>query len=233
MEDLLFPGPGGQAQGIYTGDALNLGARVAAGGADLVFTDPVYRRLDQYEWLGRFAMRVLRGEGNLLAWVSVPMEAACRQVLEAAGLRFRYSLSYVVVAKARRLSGYKLFTWTSRCLWLAKGNGVPRRWIPDTVVAQNGRPDSGHPWCKNMPVIRSWLEVFTDVDDLVVDPFCGEGPVPAAAAELGRRWLAFEIDPERAQRAHERVTREKQEDVSALPLAGPQFGTGGSQGEDS
>ena len=40
---------------------------------------------------------------------------------------------------------------------------------------------------------------------IVFDPFTGGGTVPAVCKMLGRRYLAFEIDPEVAQRARDRV----------------------------
>jgi DNA modification methylase len=39
---------------------------------------------------------------------------------------------------------------------------------------------------------------------MVVDPFCGTGTTALAAEQLGRRWLAAEIDPQYAQAAPER-----------------------------
>jgi len=41
--------------------------------------------------------------------------------------------------------------------------------------------------------------------DIVVDPFVGSGSVAMAAKMLGRRYLAFEIDPDMAETARERV----------------------------
>jgi tRNA/tmRNA/rRNA uracil-C5-methylase (TrmA/RlmC/RlmD family) len=46
---------------------------------------------------------------------------------------------------------------------------------------------------------------LTEAGDLVVDPFCGGGTVPAACQALGRRWLATEIDPEAIAMARKRL----------------------------
>ena len=39
------------------------------------------------------------------------------------------------------------------------------------------------------------IERFTDQDDVVLDPFCGRGTVPFAAAALGRSFFGIEIFP--------------------------------------
>lgn len=199
---MLLQGPNSTAEnGIYTGDARRLGELVPDACAALVFTDPVYRDLPMYAWLGTWAMRVLQEGGNLLAWCSVPMLSAARAALETAGLTYVYTLTYTIPAKTYRMRGYHLFCWSTPCLWLGKGRGLPRRWLPDTFIDKNGRPDSAHPWNKNMAVTARWLEAFTDPGELVLDPFTGHGVIPRACHAAGRPYLAFEIDDQRAAEA--------------------------------
>lgn len=194
-------GPAGADLGIYQGDALALGELVPAACAALVFCDPVYRELGQYAWLGTFAMRTLQDGGNVLAWCSVPMLSAARAAMEAAGLTYVYTLTYTIPAKTYRMRGYHLFCWTTPCLWLAKGQGRPRRWLPDTFIDRNGRPDTAHPWNKNAAVTAYWLEAFTSPGELVLDPFTGHGVIPRCSLAAGRPYLAFELDGERAAEA--------------------------------
>jgi site-specific DNA-methyltransferase (adenine-specific) len=53
-------------------------------------------------------------------------------------------------------------------------------------------------------------------DELVLDPFAGSGTTLAVAKKLGRRWLGFELSPEYASNACERVQRA----VVGAPLEG-------------
>lgn len=54
-----------------------------------------------------------------------------------------------------------------------------------------------HPYQKPLTLMKRLVELYTDPDDLVVDPFCGSGTTLLAAKQLGREWLGFEQDPER------------------------------------
>lgn len=45
-----------------------------------------------------------------------------------------------------------------------------------------------------------FIDRLTKPGDLILDPFCGGGTVPETCIKLGRRWIAFEIDPTVAER---------------------------------
>ena len=49
------------------------------------------------------------------------------------------------------------------------------------------------------------MDCFSAVGEVIVDPLCGGGTTPAMCVQLRRHYLAFEIDPEVAGRARERV----------------------------
>ena len=51
---------------IITGDARQLAEAVPDESVDLIFTDPVYDRIDDYRWLAETAARVLRADCVLL-----------------------------------------------------------------------------------------------------------------------------------------------------------------------
>ena len=50
-----------------------------------------------------------------------------------------------------------------------------------------------------------YIDKFTDVCDVVLDPFCGGGSTIEACTLLNRNYIAFEIDPDTAEMARERV----------------------------
>lgn len=55
---------------------------------------------------------------------------------------------------------------------------------------------TGYPNQKPLDLVRPFVAVHTDPDDLVVDPFAGSGTTGAAAKELGRRWLCIDSSTE-------------------------------------
>lgn len=50
-----------------------------------------------------------------------------------------------------------------------------------------------HPTQKPLQLLRGLIELFTDVDDVVIDPCAGSGSAIVAAASLGRKAYGFEI----------------------------------------
>lgn len=50
-----------------------------------------------------------------------------------------------------------------------------------------------HPTQKSIPLLKHLIELFTDVDDVVIDPFAGSGSTLIAAASIGRKAYGIEI----------------------------------------
>lgn len=50
-----------------------------------------------------------------------------------------------------------------------------------------------HPTQKPIPLLKRLVELFTDIDDVVIDPFAGSASTLIAAASLGRKAFGFEI----------------------------------------
>ena len=51
-----------------------------------------------------------------------------------------------------------------------------------------------HPTQKPVPLLEHLIRLFTDVDDVVIDPVAGSGTTLLASANCGRRADGFEID---------------------------------------
>lgn len=189
---------------IITGDARVLSEEISDESIDFIFTDPVYDNLDDYRWLGEIAMRVLRPDSSMLVWASkIKMFAAREAVLES-GLRYALHFDYTIPGKSARLIGYNIFIWTTPCLWFHKGGGKLKNRISDTVI-DIALPHGKYKWNKNLAVIKKWMGVFTEVGDVIFDPFAGSGSVEVVAKETGRNFVAFEIDKEVAEQARERL----------------------------
>ncbi len=53
-----------------------------------------------------------------------------------------------------------------------------------------------HPAPMQLDMVRFFIKMLTDKDDLVLDPFGGSNSTGAIAEELGRRWIATEPNPD-------------------------------------
>jgi DNA modification methylase len=60
----------------------------------------------------------------------------------------------------------------------------------------------GHYAAFSAQMVKPLIEACSTAGDLVLDPFAGSGTTCVAAAELGRRCLGIELNPEYAQMAH-------------------------------
>lgn len=60
-----------------------------------------------------------------------------------------------------------------------------------------------HPTQKPLGLIKSLIEIFTDKNDVVIDPTAGSGVTLLAAEELGRKSYGFEIVKEYCQKFNE------------------------------
>ena len=65
-----------------------------------------------------------------------------------------------------------------------------------------------HPTQKPIGVIENLIRIFTDEDDVVIDPVAGSGITLLAAKNLGRRAYGFEIKKDFCKAANERVLTE-------------------------
>lgn len=63
----------------------------------------------------------------------------------------------------------------------------------------------GYPTQKPIALLERIIEISTDAEDLVLDPFCGSGSMLVAAALSGRRAIGVDVSPEAVQLARKRL----------------------------
>src|SRR5690606_28135970 len=62
-----------------------------------------------------------------------------------------------------------------------------------------------HPTEKPVPVMAEYVRNSSQRGDVVLDPFMGSGTTGVAAAQLGRRFVGIELDPQHFETACERI----------------------------
>ena len=65
-----------------------------------------------------------------------------------------------------------------------------------------------HETQKPLPLMLELVELFTDPDDIILDPYCGSGTTGVACLRLGRRFIGIEKDATYAKVAHDRLVAE-------------------------
>lgn len=76
--------------------------------------------------------------------------------------------------------------------------------------------DKIHPTQKSIPLLKRLIELFTDVDDVVIDPFAGSASTLIAAANLGRKAYGFEISKRFYSDACNAMSKYIQPDIFAM-----------------
>lgn len=104
------------------------------------------------------------------------------------GAYYRYQYESIVFASAGKLAAWEGGRGKSNILKA----GRPRVW------------PGGHPTPKPVDLVGELISNSSRPGELVLDPFAGSGVVAAAARDLGRRFLAFDVSSEWADEARDR-----------------------------
>lgn len=112
------------------------------------------------------------------------------QVLKA-NMRICGATEYALILYRDKLpkfrnEGHMVFNWF---LWKRDGDQYPKI----------------HPAQKPVSVLKQLIEIFTDPDDVVIDPCAGSGSTLRAAYELGRSAYGFEISKSFYKQAQEEM----------------------------
>ncbi len=198
---------------IVTGDARILAEVISDNSVDLIFTDPVYQNIEDYGWLARMAARVLKPEKSVLAQCGNIYRFDCELAMSKFGLVHNPLILDYYEFSQHSIYKLKLVANVSPWVWYSKGS-ADNPFIP---IAQSsykamGRQNNGRPiskiffkWGDEETYYLKRIKAFTQPGAIVFDPFTGGGTVPAVCKMLGRNYLAFEIDPETANKARQRV----------------------------
>jgi hypothetical protein len=193
--------------GLYLGDFREIGDKIPDASVDLIFTDPPYDRkaIELFDGLGEFAARVLRPGGSLVAYIGqIQLPDAVADLSKH--LRYWWTCScYHSGPTLLRMNEYGIVNGWKPMLWFVKETrGDKTTFVND--VATGTREKSHHDWQQSEAEARYFIELLTEKDGFVVDPFCGGGTTPVACIGLGRKWAAFEIDEANLSRASERIS---------------------------
>ncbi|MGI0023512.1 MAG: DNA methyltransferase [Nitrososphaera sp.] len=205
---------------IITGDCIEVMKEIPRTSIDFTATDPPYlvryqsrdgRRIvndDSSHWLRpAFAemYRVLKYDRFLLCfygWNKVDLFFAA---WKAAGFR---PVGHLVWKKDYH-SNERFVRYSHESAYLlAKGEPQLPRIALNDVLDWKYTGDELHPTQKPIMAILPIIMAFSNVGDIVLDPFLGSGTTAVAAQELGRRYIGIEIDPVYARKAQERLRRE-------------------------
>lgn len=148
--------------------------------------------------------------GWFIAFCTPEGIAPWRDAIEAAGARYKRACFWDKPDAAPQFNGqgpgFAVEPFVTA--WCGKGfsrwNGGGRRNMFRHLTNQPDRHGE-HPTEKPVPLMAEIVELFTDADDSVLDPFMGSGTTGVACVKLGRRFIGVEQDPKFFRIACERI----------------------------
>jgi DNA modification methylase len=202
---------------VITGDCLKVLPLLPAASVDMVLTDPPY--LVRYH--SRDGRRIANDDTD--AWL-LPAFTESYRVLKPD----RYCVSFCGFTQAKRfLTAWKAvgFRVLEHLVWRKRypsSTGFVRRYHEQAYLLAKGTPrrpqtllpsvlewryttNTLHPTQKPVGALMPLVMAFSQIGDVILDPFAGSGSSAVAAAMLGRHYIAIELSEEYARIARERL----------------------------
>ena len=192
--------------GIIHGDFYELSRSIPGDSVDLIFTDPPYDAdsIYLYEQAAEVAARILKPGGSFVAY------SGEKYLFDVLGACRKHLVYWWTCAVIHHEGGDQLLAKLgARCgwkplVWYVKGTrGDVQNIVSDTIHSVIQKDD--HEWQQSTVEARYFIQKLCTKDGCVVDFFLGSGTTAVAAAELGRRFIGYEINAATIERAARRI----------------------------
>lgn len=207
-------GPNDENEGVYTGDAQELAKHIPNNSIDMIFTDPPYPKeyLHLYGWLSSTANRILKDGMWLWAYGGMVHPDVLNLLTSHMTLHFTHILLHH--GGYPRWWAKKLMVGYKPIYALTKGTPERLEWM--STVHADSMDKRYHNWGQGIGLAIQVIEQLTSPNQIILDPFAGGGTTAAACKILSRQYLSFEINPQTAQTARQRIH-------STQPLFTPKY----------
>lgn len=135
--------------------------------------------------------------GWLLAFCNVEGVGAWQDACLAAQLKFKLACLWVKLNAMPKFNGMGP-SMAYECIataWCGQGHARWNGGGQHGVFYHNTGDKIDHPTVKPLALMRELVTLFTDEEDLILDPFTGSGTTGVAAIKLKRRFIGIEKDP--------------------------------------
>jgi adenine-specific DNA-methyltransferase len=202
---------------VIAGDCLTVLPQLPDASVDLVLTDPPYlvryqsrdgRRIandDSAAWLAPAfteLYRVLRRDRFCISFCGFTQAERFIAAWKAAGFRV---LEHLVWRKRYPSSTGFVRRYHEQAYLLAKGNPHRPTVLLPSVLEWRYTTNALHPTQKPVGALMPLIMAFSQIRDVVLDPFAGSGSTAVAAEMLGRHYIAIELSSEYAGIAEKRL----------------------------
>lgn len=187
---------------IYLGDCLELMKHIPDKSIDCVITDPPYG-LDKssMQGAGKLKSRILNTSDT--SWDVAPTKEYFDEIFRISKNQVIWGGNYFYLPPTRGIvvwdkqQPFKNFSQCEYC------------WTSYDTTAKLYKSDKSfdkvHPTQKPLDLIKFCVDVFTNENDLILDPFLGSGTTAIAAYDLKRRYIGIEKEQKYFDIAKKRI----------------------------
>lgn len=175
----------------------------------LIITDPPYHEKDLqlYDNLAVHASRVLRDGGSLLCYVGHFAIGKVISMMESHGLKFQWPMAIIHGGPTAAIFGRKVLVGYMPMLWFVKGK-YEGEFVRDVIQSEFQGKDL-HEWAKSTVESDYFIKYMTIPNEIVYDPFMGQGTFGVSAVKLNRQFIGCEINPEHFENAKRMISSAK------------------------
>ena len=181
---------------IFHCDLTQLHHHIDAHSVDLILTDPPYGQdaIESYGELAEFAAHALKPMGTLLVMTGQTyLPEVMEQMTEH--LCYQWTLAYIVDAGGSPVVPTvqrRVNSWWKPILWFTlDGYDGP---VHGDLIRSGPKEKQAHDWQQDAEGMEFLIEAFSQVGELVCDPFLGTGTTGEAALKLRRRFVGCDSD---------------------------------------
>jgi len=180
----------------------------------LIFTDPPYhdKYLHLYKDLAIHASRVLRDGGSLVCYVGQGNIGKIINMMESEGLSFHWPITVKHSGPSASVFGKKVLVACKIMLWFVKGK-YEGEFVRDYIESEFQGKEL-HEWAQSTVESDYYIKYMTIENEIVYDPFLGQGTFGISAVKLNRQFIGCEIDTEHFTNAQRLISEANNQLVS-------------------
>ena len=205
----MLPPTSDGAISILHGDFIQLTDNIEYDSIDAIITDPPYPHefIELWSSLSEVAMRVLKPSGWCITYSGKQHLDEVLARMTAGGLVFYWQIIFRQTVTAAVHARSINTQYKPILLFQKPPLTKPDTYFMDVIDGQRVEKDM-HEWQQSEDGFAWLIEQFTNVGDMILEPFCGNGTTPFVAKQLNRQCIAYEIDKGVHAAACERVFRQ-------------------------
>lgn len=177
-----------------------------AGTVSLIFTDPPYDEdsLYLYKDLAKQASKVLRDGGSVMCYAGHYAIDRIIDYMKSEGLHYHWIIAVIHSGASASVFGKKILVGYKPILWFTKGT-YQGNFVKD-VIKSEFQGKELHEWAQSTIESDYYIKYLTIENEIVYDPFLGQGTFGISAVKLNRQFIGAEKNKEHFTNAQKLIT---------------------------